>query len=161
MTPDIHEGHAGDDIGYIYRIPNHHEHSNRDTLQHCGTYQPQQLPKLSGTTPEPLPYPDPSEASETPSSLPTSLSLLPKKDSIEPNASLMNTERPNLSWSLCLAPAKKNGKAEPEEELKIREGVRKLDLSHLCFSYVSLTISLYVSFTNLFSIILFPYLLTT
>ena len=31
----------------------------------------------------------------------------------------------------------------------------------LLFSYVSLTISLYVSFTDLFSIILFPYLLTT
>ena len=31
----------------------------------------------------------------------------------------------------------------------------------LLFSYVSLTISLYVSFTNLFSIILFPYPLTT
>ena len=31
----------------------------------------------------------------------------------------------------------------------------------LSFSYVSLSISFYVSFTNLFSIILFPYLLIT
>ena len=44
--------------------------------------------------------------------------------------------------------------------------VRKLDLSHLCFSSnfyfsMSLSISLYVSLTNLFPIILFPYLLIT
>ena len=47
------------------------------------------------------------------------------------------------------------------------EGVRKLDLSHLCFSlnfyfpYVPSSISFYVSLTNLFSIISFPYLLIT
>ena len=60
-------------------------------------------------TPEPLPYPDPSEASERSSLLPTSLSSPPKKDDNEPDASSMYTERPDLSWNLCLAPAKKNG----------------------------------------------------
>ena len=45
--------------------------------------------------------------------------------------------------------------------------VRKLDLSYFMFffellsSYVSLTISFYVSLTHLFSTIPFPYLLTT
>ena len=74
-------------------------------------------------TPEPLPCPDPSEASETFSSLPTSLSLPPKKDDIELVASSMNMERPDLSWSLDLAPAKKNGGVEPAEELEMREGI--------------------------------------
>ena len=53
-------------------------------------------------TPEPLPYPDPSEASEIPSSLPTSLLSPLKKDDTEPDASSMNMERPELSWNLCL-----------------------------------------------------------
>ena len=44
-------------------------------------------------TPEPLPCPDPSEASEKSSLLPASLSSLPKKDNIEPNALSMNMER--------------------------------------------------------------------
>ena len=73
-------------------------------------------------TPEPLPYPDPSEASKTSSLLPTSLSSPPKKDDNKPDASLMNTERPNLSWNLSLVPAKKNGGVEPAEELEMREG---------------------------------------
>ena len=73
-------------------------------------------------TPEPLPYPNPSEASEIPSLLPTSLLLLPKKDDIKPDALSMYMERPDLSWSLCLAPAKKNGRVELEEELEMREG---------------------------------------
>ena len=46
----------------------------------------------------------------------------PKKDDIKPNASSIYTERPDLSWSLCLAPAKKNGRVEREEELEMREG---------------------------------------
>ena len=73
-------------------------------------------------TPEPLPCPDPSEASEMSSSLPTSLSSPPKKDDIEPVASSMNTERPDLSWNLCLAPEKKYGGVEPAEESEMREG---------------------------------------
>ena len=121
-TPDIHEGHAEGDNDYVYKTPNRHELGNQDNQQHHDTYQPQWPPKPSGMTPEPLPYPDPSEASETPSSLPTSLLLLPKKDNIEPDTSLMYTERPNLSWSLCLAPTKKNSGVEPEEELEMREG---------------------------------------
>ena len=121
-TLDIHEGCAEGDIDYAYRTPNHHELGNQDSLQHHDTDQPQWLPKPSGMTPEPLPYPDPSEASEIPLSLPTSLSLLLKKDNIEPDTLSMNTERPNLSWNLCLAPAKKNGGAELEEESEMREG---------------------------------------
>ena len=73
-------------------------------------------------TPELLPYPDPSEASETSSSLLTSLSSLPKKDDIEPGTSSMYTERPILSWSLCLAPTKKYSGVKPAEELEMREG---------------------------------------
>ena len=73
-------------------------------------------------TPEPLPFPDPSEASEMSSSLPASLLLPPKKDNIEHATLSMYTESPNLSWNLCLAPAKKNSRFELEEELKIREG---------------------------------------
>ena len=122
-TPGIHEGRAEDDIDYVYRTPNRHELGNQDNLQRHDTYQPQRPPKPSGMTPEPLPYPDPSEASETPSSLPTSLSSLPKKDNIEPGASLMYTESPDLSWSLCLAPAKKYGGVELAEELEMREGI--------------------------------------
>ena len=34
----------------------------------------------------------------------------------------MNTESPDASWNLCLAPAKKYGRAKPEEELEMREG---------------------------------------
>ena len=34
----------------------------------------------------------------------------------------MYTERPDLSWNLDLAPAKKYGKVEPAEELEMREG---------------------------------------
>ena len=51
--------------------------------------------------------------------------------------------------------------------LKIREKCQEIGLVafmfffELLFSYVSFTISFYVSFTNLFSIILFPYLLIT
>ena len=73
-------------------------------------------------TPEPLPYPDPSEASEMSSLLPTSLLLPLKKDDNEPNTSSMYTERPDLSWNLCLVPAKKNGGVKPAEESEMREG---------------------------------------
>ena len=93
-----------------------------DKLQHHETYQPQWPPRPSGMTPEPLPFPDPSEASEIASLLLASLSSLPNKDDIEPDASLMYTERPDLSWNLCLAPAKKYGEVEPVEELEMREG---------------------------------------
>ena len=74
-------------------------------------------------TPEPLPYPDPSEASERSSLPPTSLSSPPKKDDIKPGALSMYTESPALSWNLDLAPAKKNGGVELAEELEIREGI--------------------------------------
>ena len=73
-------------------------------------------------TPEPLPFPDPSEASEMFSSLPASLLLPPKKDNSKPIALSMYTERPALSWALCLVPAKKNGRVELAEELEMREG---------------------------------------
>ena len=71
---------------------------------------------------EPLPYPNPSEASETPSLLPISLPSPLKKDDIEPIALLMYTERPALFWNLCLTPTKKNSRVEPEEESEMREG---------------------------------------
>ena len=74
-------------------------------------------------TPEPLPCPDPSEASETSSSLPTSLLSPPKKDDIEPVTSSIYMERPDLSWNLDLAPAKKIGGVEPAEESEMREGI--------------------------------------
>ena len=73
-------------------------------------------------TPVPLPYPDPSEASERSSLLLASLLLLPKKDDNEPGTSSMYMERPADVWGLCLAPAKKNGGVEPEEESEMREG---------------------------------------
>ena len=73
-------------------------------------------------TPEPLPCPDPSEASETSSSLLTSLLSPPKKDDNELVALSMSMERPDLSWTLNLAPAKKNGRVEPAEESEMREG---------------------------------------
>ena len=73
-------------------------------------------------TPEPLPSPDPSEASKRSSSLPASLSSPLKKDNSEPVASSMYTESPDLSWSLCLVPAKKNSGVNPAEESEMREG---------------------------------------
>ena len=85
-TPDIHEGHAEGDIYYTYKTPNHHEHGNWDNLQRHETYRPQRPPEPSGMIPEPLPYPDPSEASERSSSPPTSLSSLPKKDNVRVTA---------------------------------------------------------------------------
>ena len=45
-------------------------------------------------------------------------------DVIEPDASSMNKESLGSSWNPCLAPAKKNGGVEPEEELEMREGIR-------------------------------------
>ena len=53
---------------------------------------------------------------------PASLSSLPKKDDNELVASSMYTERPDLSWNLDLAPAKKYGGVEPAEESEMREG---------------------------------------
>ena len=73
-------------------------------------------------TPEPLPCPAPSEASERSSSPPASLLSPLKKDNIEPSASLIYTERPNPSWNLCLAPTKKYGGVELAEESEMREG---------------------------------------
>ena len=71
---------------------------------------------------KPLPCPDPSEASEKSSLLLTSLLSPLKKDNIEPVVSSMYMERPDASWRLCLAPAKKYGGAKLEEELEMREG---------------------------------------
>ena len=73
-------------------------------------------------TAEPRPNPDPSEAFERSSLLPASLSSLLKKDENEPNALSMYTESLAVSWSLCLAPAKKNCGVELVEELEMREG---------------------------------------
>ena len=121
--PDTHEDRAEGGIDYVYRTPNHLEPdtpNNREDHERC---PPQLRPKPSGMTPEPLPYPDPSEPSETSSSPPASLLSPPKKDDNEPVASSMYTERPDLSWSLDLVPAKKYGGVEPAEELEMREGI--------------------------------------
>ena len=120
-TLDIHEGHAEDDINYVYKNPNHHELGNQDIQQHHETYLSQWPPAPSGTTSDPLLYPDPSEASERSSSLLTSLSSLPKKDDIEPITLLMYTERAADLWTLYLAPAKKNGEVKLAEESEMRE----------------------------------------
>ena len=107
--PDTREDCAEGGNDYVYRTPNPHEHDTRNTQEDHGRCPPQPLPKPSGMTPEPLPCPDPSEASETSSLLLASLSSPLKKDDSEPVASSMYTERPDLSWNLCLAPAKKYG----------------------------------------------------
>ena len=120
--PGTCEDRAEGGNDYVYRTPSSLEHDTRNTQEDHGKCPPQPLPKPSGMTPEPLPCPDPSEASETSSSLLTSLSSPPKKDDNEPVASSMYTESPDLSWSLCLAPAKKYGEAKPAEELEMREG---------------------------------------
>ena len=120
--PDTHGDCAEDGNDYVYRTPNLLEHGIQNILEDHGRCPPQPLPKPSGMTPEPLPSPDPSEASEMSSSLLTSLSSPLKKDDIEPVASSMNTERPDLSWNLCLAPAKKYGGVELAEESEMREG---------------------------------------
>ena len=120
--PDTHEDHAEGGNNYVYRTPNPLEHDTQNNQEDHGRCPPQPWPTPSGMTREPLPCPDPSEASERSSSLLTSLSLPPKKDDIKPVALSMYTERPDLSWSLCLAPAKKHGRVEPAEELEMREG---------------------------------------
>ena len=66
---DIHEGHAEDGNNYAYSTPNHLKLDNQDNQQHHETYPPQLLSKPSEMPPAPLPYPDPSEASEMSSSL--------------------------------------------------------------------------------------------
>ena len=120
--PDTHEDRAEDGNDYVYKTPNPLEYDTQNNQEDHGRCPPQPLPKPSGMTPEPLPCPDPSEASEKSSSLLTSLSSPPKKDDNEPVASSMYTESPDLSWSLCLAPAKKYGGVELVEELEMREG---------------------------------------
>ena len=120
--PDIHEDRAEGDNDYVYRTPSHLKHDTQSNQEDHGRCPPQLRPTPSGMTPEPLPYPDPSEASGMSSSLPTSLSSPPRKDDIELDASLMYTERPDLSWNLSLAPAKKNGGVELTEESEMREG---------------------------------------
>ena len=120
--PDIHEDHAGGGNDYAYKTPNPLEHDTLNSPEDHGRYPLQPRLTPSGMTPEPLPYPDPSEASERSSLLPTSLSSPPKKDDNEPVALLMYTERPDLSWNLCLAPAKKYGGVKLAEESEMREG---------------------------------------
>ena len=120
--PDTHEDRAEGGNDYVYKTPNPLEHDTPNNQEDHGRCPPQPRPKPSGMTPEPLPCPDPSEASETSSSLLTSLLSLLKKDDNELVASSMYTERPNLSWNLCLAPTKKYGGVEPAEESEIREG---------------------------------------
>ena len=122
-TPEIHEGCAEDGNNYVYRTPNLLEHDNQNNQEDHETHPPQLWPTPSGKTPEPPPYPDPSEALEKSSLPPASLSSPLKKDNIKPDALLMNTERPSQSWNLCLAPAKKNSRFKPEEELEMREGI--------------------------------------
>ena len=118
---DTHEDCAEDGNDYVYRISNHPEHDTQNNPEDHGKCPPPPRPVPSGMTPEPLPYPDPSEASEMSSLLPTSLLSPPKKDNNEPIALSMYMERPNLSWNLCLAPAKKNSRVELAEESEMRE----------------------------------------
>ena len=120
--PDTRGDHVEGGNDYVYKTPNPLEHDTQNNPEDHGRYPLQPRPVPSGMTPEPLPYLDPSEASGTSSLLPTSLSSPPKKDDNEPVASLMYTERPDLSWNLCLAPAKKYGGVEPVEESEMREG---------------------------------------
>ena len=119
---DTHEGRAEDGNDYVYKTPNLLEHDIPNNQEDHGRCPPQLLPKPSGMTPEPLPCPDPSEASEMSSLLLTSLLSPLKKDDNEPVAWSMYTERPVLSWNLCLAPVKKYGGVEPAEESEMREG---------------------------------------
>ena len=105
--PDIHEDHAEGDNDYVCKTPNHLEHDIPNNQEDHGRCPPQPRPIPSGMTPVPLLYPDPSEASETSSLPPASLSSPSKKDDNELVASSMYTERPDLSWSLDLAPTKK------------------------------------------------------
>ena len=121
--PDTHEDCAEDDNNYVYKTPNLLKHDTQNNQEDHGGCPPQSRPKPSGMTPEPLPCPDPSEASESSSLLPASLLSPPKKDNIEPAASSMYMERPALSWNLCRAPAKKNSRVEPAEESEMREGI--------------------------------------
>ena len=121
-TPDTHEDHAEGGNDYVYKTPNPLKHDTQNNQEDHGRCPPQPRPTPSRMTPEPLPYPNPSEASETSSLLPTSLLSPPKKDDNEPDALSMYTERPDLSWNLCLAPAKKNSGVELAEELEMREG---------------------------------------
>ena len=122
-TQNIHGDHAEDENNYVYNTPNHLELSNWDNQQHHDTCPPQQPPQPSEMPPVPLPYPDPSEASERSSLLLVSPLLLPRKTDITDNALSMNMAWPDVLWNLCLAPAKKNGGVEPEEELEMREGI--------------------------------------
>ena len=88
---DTHEDCAEGDIDYVYRTPSHLKHDTQNNPEDHGKCPPQPRPVPSGMTPEPLPYPDPSEASETSSLLLTSLSSPPKKD---------NNERSG-NWTCC------------------------------------------------------------
>ena len=121
--PDIREGRAEDGINYVYRIPNCLKHDSRNNREDHGKCPPQPQPTPSGMTPELPLCPDPSEASERSSSLPTSLLFPPKKDYTKPVASLMYTERLGLFWNLCLAPVKKNSGVKLAEELEMRERI--------------------------------------
>ena len=121
--PNTHGDCAEDGNDYVYRIPNLLEPDTPNNQEDHGRCPPQPQPEPSGMTPEPLPYPDPSEASETSSSLLTSLSLPLKKDDIEPVASSMYMERPDLSWNLDLVPTKKYSGVEPAEKSEMREGI--------------------------------------
>ena len=120
---DTHEGHAEDGTYYVYKTPSHLKLGNPNNQGNHETYPPQPHLTPSRMTPEPCPYPDPSEASERSSLLPASLSSPPKKDDTKPAASSIYTERSTLSWTLCLAPAKKNSGVKPAEELEMREGI--------------------------------------
>ena len=122
-TLDIHEGHAEDCNDYAYRTPNLPEYNNQDNRKDHKTCPPQLRPTPSEMTPEPHPYPDPSEASEKSSSPPAFPSSPLKKEDIKPNASLMYTERPGQFCNLCLTPTKKNSGFMPEEESEMREGM--------------------------------------
>ena len=82
--PDIHGDHAGDGNDYVYRTPNCLELSNRSIQEDHEKCPPQPWPTPSGMTPEPLPYLDPSEASERSSSPPTSLCPRQRRITLSP-----------------------------------------------------------------------------
>ena len=146
----MHEGCAEDGINYIYSTPNHLKHDNQDNQSHHDTYPPQLLSKPSERPPLPHLGPDPAEASERSSSLPTSRLSPPKKSNIVDAISSMNMEQPDASWNHSWAPAKKNGGAEPEEESEMREGMTHAPLGQRIHSLPVLIalIHLYITYST-------------
>ena len=84
--------------------------------------------------------------------------LLLKKANIVDNILSMNRVWPNISWSLCLVPAKENSEVELEEELEMREGtgLRRGGASCQEIRPVAFMFSLKLLFSYILFSILFP-----